>query len=364
MAAAGPMRFDRLWDLALYDPEVGFYETGGSAGRRGDFITSVELGPLFGACLARRLDASWDAADRPERWQLVDVGAGPGTLARAVISAQPRCLGALEVVLVERSAAQRVGHHGVIEWAAERGVRVASRPDLPSGVRGLIVAHELLDNLPVRVVQRHLDVVVELWAEADESADPPATHAVRPGAGARNEVAVSLSWRPVPAADAVELAAAPWWPAVPVGRPVPWARAAAAWVAHALAALEDGSLLVVDYGAPGTAALADREGWLRTYADGAVGTDPTQSLGSRDITADVPFDQLGSFARLSSQADALAAWGIDELVAAARARLADRPPGTMDLQWARDTSVLNEAPSLVDPAGLGGFLMAEWDTDG
>ena len=48
----GPLPFDEVMELALYDPEHGFYATGGQAGRRGDFVTSPEVGPLFGAVVA------------------------------------------------------------------------------------------------------------------------------------------------------------------------------------------------------------------------------------------------------------------------------------------------------------------------
>ncbi len=79
-------------DLALYG-EAGFYmrADGGSAGRRGDFITSPEVGPLFGAVLARYLDAEWERLGRPATFTVVDAGAGPGTLAALVVSATPAC---------------------------------------------------------------------------------------------------------------------------------------------------------------------------------------------------------------------------------------------------------------------------------
>ena len=51
-AAGGAVRFDAFMNMALYGPE-GFYNVGGRAGRRGDFITSPEVGPLFGTELAR-----------------------------------------------------------------------------------------------------------------------------------------------------------------------------------------------------------------------------------------------------------------------------------------------------------------------
>lgn len=359
------LRFDRLWDLALYEPGVGFYDTGGAAGRRADFLTSVELGPLFGACLARHLDALWDAAGRPSRWTLVDVGSGPGTLVRTVLAAQPRCVGALDVVVVERSAAQRKGHGELIAWARARGVLVVSQAELPQGVCGVIVAHELLDNLAARVVQRNEGRVEELWAEAAPitGANPPgASGAPVPSDGpdGPNGQAVVLSWRPVEIADAERLEALDWWAAVPDRAPVPWNEAAQQWVGEALGRLTTGSLVVIDYGTRTTAELAGREGWLRTYAQGAVGTDPVEDLGRRDLTSDVPFDQLPSPDRMRTQAETLVAWGIEDLVRSAGRRLEERP-GTMDLAWARDTSALNEAPALIDPAGLGAFLVAEWD---
>jgi len=50
--------FDRFMADALYGPS-GFYTSGGRAGRRGDFITSPEVGPLFGAVMARYVRAEW-----------------------------------------------------------------------------------------------------------------------------------------------------------------------------------------------------------------------------------------------------------------------------------------------------------------
>ena len=89
--------------LALYHPEHGFYATGGQAGRRGDFLTSPEVGPLFGAVVARALDGWWaerasptcSPSSRPaparDRWR--------GRCSRSA----PCCRRALRYVLVELS---------------------------------------------------------------------------------------------------------------------------------------------------------------------------------------------------------------------------------------------------------------------
>ena len=86
----GPLPFDQYLELVLYDDEVGFYQQGGSAGRaRGDFVTSPEVGPLFGQVVARALDGWWSELGRPDPFVVVDAGAGPGPLAVAVAAAEP-----------------------------------------------------------------------------------------------------------------------------------------------------------------------------------------------------------------------------------------------------------------------------------
>jgi SAM-dependent MidA family methyltransferase len=69
--------------------EGGFYTTGGRACRRGgDFISSPEVGPLFGKVIARVFDARWKEMGSPSRFDVVECGAGPGTLARSILAAK------------------------------------------------------------------------------------------------------------------------------------------------------------------------------------------------------------------------------------------------------------------------------------
>ena len=104
----GPLPFDEWMEAALYDPDGGFFARAGGAGRSGgDFLTSVEVGSLFGALVARAVDGWWDQLGRPDPFLVVDAGAGRGQLARDVLRAEPRCAGALRYVLVERSAGLR-----------------------------------------------------------------------------------------------------------------------------------------------------------------------------------------------------------------------------------------------------------------
>ncbi len=159
----GPMGFDQVVDRALYDPDHGFYATGGRAGRRGDFLTSPEVGPLFGAVMARALDQWWTELGSPDPFTVVEAGAGVGTLARAVLAAEPACAPALHYVLVERSDALRARHRDHLDLIDEPGAMagqagqtgggpwVVSCAELPNGpLTGVVLANELLDNLALR----------------------------------------------------------------------------------------------------------------------------------------------------------------------------------------------------------------------
>src|SRR5438309_1141925 len=173
----GPLPYDEVLELALYHPELGFYARGGGAGRGADFLTSPEVGPLFGCVVARALDAWWEELGRPDPYVVVEAGAGAGTLARDVLAAAPTCGPALRYVLVERSAPLRARQRGRLPLEPPRqvlgpvvsgqdsdegahavpgiGPLVTSLGELPTGpFIGVILANELLDNLPVRILER------------------------------------------------------------------------------------------------------------------------------------------------------------------------------------------------------------------
>lgn len=322
-ATGRPARFDEYLELALYG-EHGFYQRGGQAGRRGDFLTSPEVGPLFGAVLARWIEAEFRRQGEPDDFVVVEVGAGPGTLARSVLHAAPQWAG--RYVAVELSEAQRAKHPaGVLSQAA-----------LPEGFRGVVVANELLDNLPFR-----LAVFDGGWREATVWVD---------GDGALME-------RLAPAPDEWN-----WLPGnAPHGARVPMHHAAAAWVADTRARLTEGPILAFDYFTPRTAelALTPWREWLRTYRDQQRGEHYLRDAGAQDITTQVCLDQLPEPAAVRTQAQFLQRWDIEELVQEGRDAW-QAAAGAPDLAALRMRSRVREAESLLDPAGLGAFLAVEW----
>ena len=142
---------------------------------------------------------------------------------------------------------------------------------------------------------------------------------------------------------------------------VPVASEARAWVADVCGLAR--RVLVFDYAAT-TAELAERgqASWLRTYAAHTRGHDPLDQIGQRDITHDVPTDQLPTPYLQQTQADWLGTNGMGDRVEAARQVWTERAH-IGDLQAIAARSAIGEAEALTDPDGLGAFLVLEWHAE-
>ena len=319
-------RFDEYVDRCLYDPERGFYATRGEAGgARGDFVTSPEVGPLFGAVVARYLDEVWDDLGQPSQFTVVEAAAGRGALAKAILATELRCVGALTYVTVERSERLRDAQRGLLGDSARI---TTSLDDIARGFDGVVLAYELLDNLACRLLARGDDGCNEVYVADGQPVSAEAPEDV------------------APAIDA------------PKGTRLPICEQASDWVGTALDRLGRGRVLVIDYGVELTAELVGRE-WLRTYRSHDRGGDPFEAPGRTDITYDVPFDQLPSGANMVTQAEFLRRWGIDDLVDEGR-RIWQERAHLGDLTAIRARSRVTEAEALLDEVGLGAFLVAEW----
>ena len=361
---SGSVRFDEFVEHALYDVDDGFFATGGGAGRAGaDFVTSPEVGPLFGAVVARALDSCWDELGRPDPFVVVEAAAGRGALAIAVLAAAPRCAPALRYVLVERSAelrARQRDHLEIVEPfevlgpdqdpdaavpdTTGSGPLVTSLAELPSvRIQGVLLANELLDNVPFRLLERTADGWAEVFVVLERD-------------GSLGEVVVPAEDTLVELADRLA-------PDATVGARIPLQAGASRWLRQALDVVERGRLIVVDYCSttPELAARPVRE-WLRTYRAHDRGGPPLLAPGSQDITCEVAVDQLASVAEPdleTTQADWLRRHGLDELVDEGR-RIWAEGAHAPDLHTIRGRSRVVEAEALTDPTGLGAFTVLEW----
>ncbi len=325
ISGGGPLPFERFMEIALYDPE-GFF--GGQTLRSekaGDFLTSPEVSRLFGETLARYVERIRDEIGEP--FQLVEVAAGSGSLLRPLLDTIE-----VDALAVEASPAARRALQGLVDVS----------PELPETIRGVVIANELLDNLPMALAQKTDSGWRERWVGADESeltfvdADP------------REEV---LAWL----ADYAGSVGEGGWVEVQLE--------ARRWVADVLRRLESGALLLIDYGDTAENLLPRRkDGTLRTYRAHHLGPHPLDEPGETDITADVNFTALLDLhptANLVRQDDFLADLGLREGLSELRRAELDAARSGDDIERLRLRTLKTEAETLLHPRGLGDFRVLE-----
>src|SRR5262249_48730164 len=154
-------------DLALYDPDFGYYARAVQrSGRAGDFFTSVDVGPLFGELLEVQLAemsslikaGTAETAKHAENhmvsassatfavsaFDLVEAGAGNGRLSADILNAarvrDPKFYDSIRLHLVERSAQARAAQLAVL---GDNSDRLASAGEaLPDSFEGVLIANE------------------------------------------------------------------------------------------------------------------------------------------------------------------------------------------------------------------------------
>lgn len=302
-AARGPdgfLPFDRFVEIALYLPRFGFYATRHRLGAAGDFYTAAHVHPIFGRSLARRVLEEFERIGRPERFQVVEVGPGDGTLAEEVLtelSARLPSRTSLTYRLVERSPT--LGSAAIERLAGLGDVRRSEAVASDGPFEGVVLANELLDALPFRRLVRRgsgwreVGVVVagDRWAWAESEPRP-------------------LPEPPLP--DAAD-----------EGTIVEVSPAAEAFVREIGDHLEAGAAILLDYGASEEELTRGRpSGTLAAVRGHRPLDDPLDRPGSADLSAFVNFTRVRAAARRSGlhevafgpQREALARWGIEPLL--------------------------------------------------
>ncbi len=160
-AAGGAIGFAEYMRLVLYAPGLGYYSAGARKfGADGDFVTAPELGPLFSRLLARQ--CAEILAELGRDAGILEIGAGGGALAAGMLAALgeadalPERYCILEVSADLRERQRRLLERSVPE-ALHRVVWLDALPESP--LRGVIVANEVLDALPVERFRRTADGV-------------------------------------------------------------------------------------------------------------------------------------------------------------------------------------------------------------
>ncbi len=302
--AGGTISFAEFMHYALYTPGLGYYSAGSRKfGADGDFVTAPEISPLFGRVVAKQCAAALREIDAAT---VLEFGAGSGRLAlemlRALqeLDALPAEYRILEVSADLRERQQQLLHEALPDFAD----RLVWLDRMPDAHRGVVIANEVLDALPVERFLRRKNGIYQLRV-ADEAGefvfvDEPAPDIlVRAVAAIERDIGGAL---PDNYVSEVSLAAP-------------------AWLGDVAGMLEHGLVLLFDYGVSRREYYAaDRgEGWLRCHFRHRVHSDPLILPGIQDLTAWVDFSAVAEAAAGSglqvlgylSQAQFLLAGGIE-----------------------------------------------------
>ena len=139
-AAGGRVPFARFMALALGHPEHGYYSAERLAwGRDGDYETSPEVHPVFGYLWARQVEQCWERLGRPGEFHLVEVGAGSGAFAIAILTwlreRAPDCFAATRPTLLDGSPRRLEAQRQALEARGLPSRRVGRVAAKQSGAR-------------------------------------------------------------------------------------------------------------------------------------------------------------------------------------------------------------------------------------
>lgn len=336
------MPFAAYMAHVLYHPRHGYYAAGAErTGWRGDFLTSPELDPAFGALWARAFEQIWASCGRPPDFTVVEIGPGEGGFARAVLDAAAGSFAdALSYLLVERIPAlearqrQLLAGFEVVRWS--RSITEVA----PVGP-GVVYANEVVDNLPVHLIESRGGRLLEICVAADGDglgflALPPSSPELE---GFLARAGVDL----------------------PEGHRMEVPLAAESLVARAAGLVERGAVVLVDYGASAEDLAARPEGTLLAYSEAGVDDAVLDDPGAKDVTVHANWTALTRAMERAGlvvtgpalQRDVLLSLGLDEmdreLRAAHDAALAER----RGADALRALSRRQALGALADPGGLG-----------
>ena len=281
-ARGEPIPFSRYMEIALHAPGLGYYRAGWPTfGDRGDFVTAPEISPLFGRTVARQVEQALSLAGARD---VIEFGAGTGAMAAQILAELAPRVG-IRYRILEPGGALAARQRETIVALAPRALSAVHWIDaLPaSGFRGVVLANEVVDALPVE----RFEVV----------ADGVSMHCVGFEAG-------RPVWCSRPAdpglAEAVESIRREIGHELPIGYVSEVGPVRDAWVASVAERIERGLLLLMDYGFPRRELYhPDRsDGTLRCHFQHRAHDDPLVLCGLQDITAHVDFTALAKAAGL------------------------------------------------------------------
>lgn len=274
LAVTPRLSFAAVMELALYDPEHGYYGQGPRRiGRKGDFYTAVSVGPLYGRLLADLARQTHAELGKPQGFFVIEQAAHDGQLAEDILSSCD-----FDYLIVEPNpryeAAQRkhlAAFEGRVSW-------VSSLAALPAR-HALFVCNELPDAMPVHLVRWDGTKWEELFVAAS------------PVVGSQFSV-LSFQSGPPSTSLATEIARLP--RNLPPGYTTEIGLAALEWMRDLAASPFRGAIYLADYGLDHDDLYSPERstGTLRRYHHHHSDDHVLDKLGECDLTTHVNFTRL------------------------------------------------------------------------
>jgi SAM-dependent MidA family methyltransferase len=280
-ASGGWISFERYMEMALYEPGLGYYSAGAAKlGSQGDFVTAPEISSLFSRCLASQCA---EVLQSVSGGNILELGAGSGVMAADVLKELDQQGRAPDRYLIlEVSADLRDRQRALLQQRTPHLMeRIEWLERLPEEFRGVLLANEVLDALPVQRFRirglqvNQLGVTWQLgrldWSEVH--ADAALEAAVR-------EIELNLG---EPFADGytseINVRLQP-------------------WIAGIAASMREGVALFIDYGLPRRQFYAPSrsQGTLLCHFRHRFHDDPLINVGVQDIGAWVDFTAVAEAA--------------------------------------------------------------------
>jgi SAM-dependent MidA family methyltransferase len=279
----GPITFRDFMHTALYDPELGYYNTERlKIGATGDYVTSSNFHPVFGAVLARAFVELWSGST--DTLTVVEFGAGTGRLACDVLTAMrdehAAVFQRLGYVIIETSPAMRKRQRDTLAAFADRVSWSELEEIEREPITGLVFSNEFVDALPVHRVRFKNGAITEAYvtvvrdeperltlAWSEPSTKRLTNYIERMGVSLREDQIIEINL------------------------------AAVDWLARIARGLRRGFLITIDYGDLAQFLWAnDRsEGTVRSFHKHHLTESILESIGHQDITASVNFTALTEY---------------------------------------------------------------------
>lgn len=274
------MSFERYMQLALYHDNLGYYTRGEqNIGKEGDFITSVSVGHSFGTILAHRIHDYWQKLNKPAGFHLIELAANNGQLSFDILSETERSFPDLyhtlsyhiceHLPVMMRTQAEKLAKFpGKLEQHTHLD-QLRNRE-----LTGIILSNELIDAMPVRLIQKQEDTWIELKVDSDGDL---------------------FSFIAKPIGDQELLQFINRLPQdLPAGYTTEYRPGLKGFCEALSGILNEGMVITIDYGYTHQTFYAPHRitGTLRTYRGHQAGEAPLEDPGQMDITAHVDFTQL------------------------------------------------------------------------